>query len=466
MVQGFQPVGSGRQFSDEMTSQDGGLGMSENEKDNTHEKDEKDLQDQQPVQHIQVAPYGWYSQDEDEIDLADLFGVLYRRRKFIAATTILFVFLAFGLAKVMPKKFEAETMVEIGQVPIDGKYVKVENSDAVANRISSLAKLTALEMSKETETLGFSIKEDLEVDVPKEGNVATIGLTIAEDATDKGLDFLSRVNEKLKQEYTHFFEQYKNQIRAEIASKKVEISTVNSTISNLTEKLAKVKDQYENRMDAQRKRIDELERTIQKAETRQEAIETELESLKTEKEKLTKKLEEIEAAYNNLLQPGGETGTSRNPSEKAFFSTEQIALLSQIRERLWEIIPERTRELQVEWQTMDERVLMMLEQKAQIEERLLALSSEMREEIEKIQNQILELGKTKEQLAISIEQDQNKLNNLITTNVYVNPRLSDKPVAPNVKLIVALGFIGGLFLAVFLAFMAEFWSKNKQKITG
>jgi DNA repair exonuclease SbcCD ATPase subunit len=321
-------------------------------------------------------------------------------------------------------------------------------------------------MSKETETLGFSIKEDLEVDVPKEGNVATIGLTIAEDATDKGLDFLSRVNEKLKQEYTHFFEQYKNQIRAEIASKKVEISTVNSTISNLTEKLAKVKDQYENRMDAQRKRIDELERTIQKAETRQEAIETELESLKTEKEKLTKKLEEIEAAYNNLLQPGGETGTSRNPSEKAFFSTEQIALLSQIRERLWEIIPERTRELQVEWQTMDERVLMMLEQKAQIEERLLALSSEMREEIEKIQNQILELGKTKEQLAISIEQDQNKLNNLITTNVYVNPRLSDKPVAPNVKLIVALGFIGGLFLAVFLAFMAEFWSKNKQKITG
>lgn len=30
--------------------------MSENEKDNTHEKDEKGSQDQQPVQHIQVAP--------------------------------------------------------------------------------------------------------------------------------------------------------------------------------------------------------------------------------------------------------------------------------------------------------------------------------------------------------------------------------------------------------------------------
>jgi LPS O-antigen subunit length determinant protein (WzzB/FepE family) len=465
MVQGFHPGGSGRQFSDEMASQDGGLDMSENEKDNTHEKDEKDLQDQQPVQHIQVAPYGWYSQDEDEIDLADLFGVLYRRRKFIAVTTVLFVFLAFGLAKVMPKKFEAETMVEIGQVPIDGKYVKVENSDAVANRISSLAKLIALEMSQETETLGFSIKEDLEVDVPKEGNVATIGLTVAEDATDKGLDFLSRVNEKLKQEYTHFFEQYKNQIRAEIASKKVEISTVNSTISNLTEKLAKVKDQYENRMDAQRKRIDELERTIQKAETRQEAIETELESLQLEKEELSQRIQEIEDRYTRLLQKGKESGTGGTSAEMTLLNAETV-FLSQMRERLLVKIPQTMKERREEMQILDEIIREARMEKEEETERLLALSPERDEEIEKIQNQILELEKSKEQLAISIEQDQNKLDNLITTSVYVKPRLSDEPVAPNVKLIVALGFIGGLFLAVFLAFMAEFWSKNKQKITG
>jgi len=439
--------------------------MSEKDKNNTSGEDEKEIQDQQPGRHIQVAPYGWYSPDEDEIDLADLFGVLYRRRKFIAVTTVLFVLLAFGLAKVMPKKFEAETMVEIGQVPIDGKYEKVENSDAVTNRISSLAKLTASEMSKETETLGFSIKEDLEVDVPRDGNVATIVLTVAEDATDKGLDFLSRVNDKLNQEYTHFFEQYKNEIRAEMASKKVEISTVNSTISNLTEKIAKVKGQYENRMDAQRDRIDGLERTIQRAEARQEAIETDLESLQLEKEELSQKIQEVEERYTRLLQKRKDSGAGGISAEMTLLNIETM-FLSQMRERLLVKIPQTINELREELQTLDERIREARMKKEEETERLLALSPERDEEIEKIQDQILELEESKERLAISIEQDQNKLNNLITTRVYVNPRLSENPVAPNVKLIVALGFVGGVFLAVFLAFMLEFWSRNKQKITG
>ncbi len=454
--------------------------MSEKETNNTSGEDEKESQDQQPGRHIQVAPYGWYSPDEDEIDLADLFGVLYRRRKFIAVTTVLFVLLAFGLAKVMPKKFEAETMVEIGQVPvvvfskvpdtamtsrIDGKYEKVENSDAVTNRISSLAKLTASEMSKETETLGFSIKEDLEVDVPRDGNVATIVLTVAEDATDKGLDFLSRVNDKLNQEYTHFFEQYKNEIRAEMASKKVEISTVNSTISNLTEKIAKVKDQYENRMDAQRDRIDGLERTIQRAEARQEAIETDLESLQLEKEELSQKIQEVEERYTRFLQKRKDSGAGGISAEMTLLNIETM-FLSQMRERLLVKIPQTINELREELQTLDERIREARMKKEEETERLLALSPAMNEELEKIQDQILELEESKERLAISIEQDQNKLNNLITTRVYVNPRLSENPVAPNVKLIVALGFVGGVFLAVFLAFMLDFWSRNKQKITG
>ncbi|MFP4482805.1 MAG: Wzz/FepE/Etk N-terminal domain-containing protein [Thermovirgaceae bacterium] len=439
--------------------------MPEKDTNNTSGKDEKDFQDQQPVQYIQVAPYGSYPPEEDEIDLADLFAVLYRRRKFIAIATVLFIILAFGMTKIMPKKFKAETMVEIGQVPIEGKYEKVESSDAVANRISSLVKLTALEMSKETETLGFSIKEGLEVDVPKDGNVATIGLIVAEDATDKGLDFLSRVNDKLNQEYTHFFEQYKNEIRAEIASKKMEIRTVNSTISNLTEKIAKVKDQYENRMDAQRGRINELERTIQKAETRQEAIETDLESLQLEKEELSKKIQEVEERYSQLLQKGKESGTGGTSAEMTLLNTETV-FLSQMRERLLVKIPQTIKELREELQTLDERIREARMKKEEETERLLTLSPERDEEIEKIQNQILELEESREQIAISMEQDQNKLDNLITTSVYANPRLSENPVSPNVKLIVALGFVGGLFLAVFLAFIAEFWSRNRQKITG
>jgi chromosome segregation ATPase len=218
-------------------------------------------------------------------------------------------------------------------------------------------------------------------------------------------------------------------------------------------------------MDAQRKRIDELERTIQKAETRQEAIETELESLQLEKEELSQRIQEIEDRYTRLLQKGKESGTGGTSAEMTLLNAETV-FLSQMRERLLVKIPQTMKERREEMQILDEIIREARMEKEEETERLLALSPERDEEIEKIQNQILELEKSKEQLAISIEQDQNKLDNLITTSVYVKPRLSDEPVAPNVKLIVALGFIGGLFLAVFLAFMAEFWSKNKQKITG
>ncbi len=440
--------------------------MSQDEKNNGHENQEIDRA-KEPIQYVQVTPYG-YPPEEDEIDLADLFAVLYRRKKLIAAVTVLFVLLAFGASQMMPIKYKAETMVEIGQIPLDGKYEKIENSEAVKNRVSSLAKLVALEMLTETEnetnTLGFSIKDDLEVEMPKEGNIATIELVVGEKNSEKGLAFLASLNEKLAKDYKLIFNQYENEILSAINNAKIEISKIESKIENATKSIAFTEEQYGALMKAKQARISELEKALNNIREIKEVLRKEVENLQQEKETLSSRIKEAENRYAELLGVGSEKGG--NSSEMMLFLRQEADYLSQMRERQLVQIPQTIRQLENELKELDEKTTTIELEKATETEALLGLRQELNNKIEEIQQQILDLEGEKEKINVSIKQDEHKLDSMIKTNVFVKPRLSNNPVSPNVKLIVALGLVGGLFLAVFLAFMAEFWSRNKQKITG
>jgi uncharacterized protein involved in exopolysaccharide biosynthesis len=50
------------------------------------------------------------------------------------------------------------------------------------------------------------------------------------------------------------------------------------------------------------------------------------------------------------------------------------------------------------------------------------------------------------------------------TQLLLEPRFSEGPVAPNRRLHLALGLVLGLFLSVFAAFVVEFWANNRARI--
>jgi capsular polysaccharide biosynthesis protein len=440
--------------------------MSQDEKNNGFENQESN-RGKEPIQYVQVTPYG-YPPEDDEIDLADLFAVLYRRKKLVAAVTILFVLLAFGASQMMPKKYKAETMVEIGQVPIDGKYQKVEDPEAVKNRISSLAKLIALEMTtekkSETDPLGFSIKDDLNLELPKEGNIATIDLLVSEKNSAKALAFLVRLNEKLIKDYELMLKQYENEILSSINMGRIEIKKIESKIANSKKNIAFTEEQYSALMKAKEARISELEQVLNNTRENREILRKDIATLQQEKESLADRIKETESRYAELLEAGSAKGG--NSSEIMLLLRQEADYLSQMRERQLVQIPQTIRQLEYELNELDEKTKTIQLEKATEMDALLGLHQELNNEIEEIQHQILDLVEEKEKINISIKQNELKLDSMIKTNVFVKPRLSDNPVSPNVKLIVALGLVGGFFLAVFLAFMAEFWYRNKQKITG
>lgn len=447
--------------------------MSEKDTNNTSGKDEKDLQDQQPVQHIQVAPYGWYSQDEDEIDLADLVSVLYKRRKLIVAVTILFVLLTFGASQIMTEKYSFSTILEIGKVTNkDNELVNIEPTEAVGKKISVFSEAVAAQMSEDVEKLGFSAKNDLKVDAPETTNVVTVEVTAPESAKENVVELLNSVNNKIIQDHKRVFDQVEGSLQSTIAKEKMEMEKLNVGINNLRNKISELKREYEDRTINKQNAILNIENKIENTINSKEHVIRKINLLRKEQEDLAERIQEVEARYNRLLDSklaSNEEAKGTDAVSLMLFNSEVMQTqnyLSELRDRLLLEIPEAISQLEVDIKGYDNTLAELHEQRTLEQQRLANLQPELNEKIEELEGQIEVVKANQRERELNIENAENRLKNMVKTSVLFAPRMSDRPVAPNVKLIVALGFVGGVFLAVFLAFMAEFWSRNKQKITG
>jgi len=444
--------------------------MSQDEKNNGHENQESD-RGKEPIQYVQVTPYG-YPPEEDEIDLADLFAVLYQRKKLIAAVTVLFVLLAFGASQMMTKKYNVSTILEIGKISRGDSLVDVESSSAVSNKISAFSKAIAGEMSEEVETMGFSVKNDLNIDAPRDGNIVTVGVTAPEFATKNALVLLSGINNQLIMDHDRIFDQIERTIKREITKEKIEIDNLDVEIKNLLKKNSELKRQYEERAKEQENVIKSLESTIENTRNQKALAIEKITLLRKEQEDLEERIAEAEERYKNLLNyklRSNEEAKGIDAVGMMLFNSEILQTqnyLSKLRDRLILGIPQAIGQLQVDVEDFDNTLANLHEEKTLEQKRLANLRPELNEKIEEIEGKIKVLEGEKRQKESKIEDLESSLQKMIKTSVIVEPNISGNPVSPNVKLIVALGLDGGLFLAVFLAFMAEFWYRNKQKITG
>ncbi len=69
-----------------------------------------------------------YYYDEDEIDLAELFKVLYKRRKFIIGGVFLLTLLAVIISLILPKTYQSEGFYRLNKPELSpGEYRKIES---------------------------------------------------------------------------------------------------------------------------------------------------------------------------------------------------------------------------------------------------------------------------------------------------------------------------------------------------
>lgn len=420
--------------------------------------------------------YGFDQMPEDEIDLAELIGVLFRKKWFIVGFTFLITCIAFGFTQILPEKYNVSTLVEIGQISRkDGGTEVIETMAFVKNRLESSAKITVIQMMNDKQNekksdLGFSEKKNFKIDIPKQGKILTLSLETGNTAN--GVDFMSKVIDNLIKNHEKIQDQKKNKIKQEIRVEKNRFLDLDYKIQVILSSLNKLSRDYKNKTISSENLVAAMYNNISNIESQKKFQKQKIVYLEKEKAELLLQIKNAEQRDNILFESklkAGSQAKEEGAISLILFNNEVQHIqsyLSQMRERLFSKIPERISEIQVLLDKLDKDIL---EIKADInleQQNIKQLKPELQGEIDKLNRELDSFKNQKKDINKYIEELNQNLNNMIQTRNILEPQISEKPVSPKVKMIVALGFAAGLFVSVFAAFLLEFWTKNREKIMG
>lgn len=409
---------------------------------------------------------------EDEIDLAELVGVLYRHKWLIIIVTLVVLSLAGAYTALQKTPYRVSALIELGQLLTKEGYQKVESPKEAKNRLSSLARVTGERIISESQeansTLGFSIQKDFSIEVPENGNIISLEVLAPRDS--KAMPFLNRTIKLFIADHNRVFDQEKTRLRNQIKRKKLAKQSVDIQIKNLKNNISQIKRKYEQKITSQNNKIQRLQNSIENIVSQKNYLEQKVSLLQEEKDSLGKRIKKAQERYNQLLDSKLAANRDVQGAEAVglmLFSNEVQRIheqLYQLRDRQLFKIPEQINKLQTQIQELNTQIRNTRSKKELAKQELEQLKPELNEKVEEVQGKIENKNQEKKEIQTAIEELQNRLKNVFTTQVITEPSFSDNPISSNMKLYLGLGFVLGVFVGVFLAFFVEFWQRNKDKI--
>ena len=337
------------------------------------------------------------------MDMADIVGVVLRRKWWIAVSVLIFGVLAATASSLMTEKYMITSIVEVGKIhyieepvalyssgiTISNKlrgYRYIEEPEATVEKIKGMSKLLYRDLS-----IGQSPKfpiDGLQIRGPRKSGVVNIELEAPK--TSRAVPFLKDLNAKLLKNHDRIIKIEKQKYRTEI----------NNLKSDLKE-YKKKKSTYVSSLKA----VEQEEAFLKKQAASADQQMDRILSIKTKA---------------NLK--------AQEPLGQLLFANEMHRIQEhkdELQTRLFAEIPEKRETLTIRIQEMETKM-------------------------ENAENEL-------EMLRVELE-------NVISTNVLMQPQFSKEPTSPNMKLNVALAVMAGLFFGILMAFVIEFWENNKQKI--
>jgi len=410
----------------------------------------------------------------DEIDLADLIAVLYRKRWFVIIMTLLIVGAAFGYTFKLQKKYSISTMVEIGQVSDElGNYQAIESLDTVNNRLQSFGrivyqKMTSMRSDATDKGLGFDFKKDFKIKIPKKGKIVSLNLETAN--TLLGADFTNQVIDTLIKAHDRIQTSAKNMIKRNIRNQQNKLVVLKHKKQSLLDNFDELDRTFKNKTITAKNNIAELYDNIRNIESQKKFQKQRIEYLESQKKELTEQIKDVEKRYNTLLDlklKAGNQVKEEGALSLMLYSSEiqqNQAYLSKIRERLFFEIPEAISKIHTGIDKMDTDIS-KIRTKIKFQQQLISqLTPELTEAKNKLNRKIDTIKNDKQNIEANIEDLNQKMSNMAKTRKILEPQVSEETVSPNVKIIVALGCVSGFFISIFLAFILEFWAINRNKI--
>ncbi|MFP4616438.1 MAG: Wzz/FepE/Etk N-terminal domain-containing protein [Thiohalorhabdus sp.] len=171
---------------------------------------------------------------EDEIDLADLAGVLYRQRWLIFGGTAAVFLLALAFSLLQPAKYQVESYLRVGTVGED----HIADPESVAAQMKSLGRVVGEDVFQQ---------DDREIDYETGWSVEAQGggvirARIPEAVrADAYAEFLEAVNQQVIEEHNTMLEERRSWVEEEAAR-------VEATLEDLRERRSELADRMDQRL--------------------------------------------------------------------------------------------------------------------------------------------------------------------------------------------------------------------------
>ena len=371
---------------------------------------------------------------EDEIDLAELVGVLWRRRWFMLGVIIFFVGLAVAYCFITTPRYEIVAQLRPGITGFDGQGNPAwdwtpKDIESWFAKKSYLGTVTG-QSGKQTSIPTIRASSN------RQAKVVTVSLYWPDSA--QGKQILGSIIDVLASTGSEGIQQ-----RLAVSRRQIE-EEIHETESEL------------EHIPIERGRLDDQ---IVREKNKIQVINTELETIKKDKAQTEEVIGRHRGQIDTINQNNAKLMQLRQ--QMVTGESDKFALL------MYSNIIQQN----ITYVTGLEQRIANLEKELnsyQVKE------AEKSDEIRSAQIKIKDLQVKQDQELSIKEKDlqkkmltiKAKLDALLPVEVVKSPFSSSKPVKPAKTKIVAIAFVLSCFLAVVMAFLREFWIKNRERISA
>ncbi|QEZ90255.1 putative chain length determinant protein, Wzz family (plasmid) [Aliarcobacter cibarius] len=419
---------------------------------------------------------------EDEIDLRELFKIVWDKKVFIAIFTVLVTILAGFYAYSKTPIYEVKSYVEIGYINKE----QIENIDSLEHKLKVVFEVESPRYEADSFERGIvssikqikGVKSFLEIKTEATSNEA---------ALNKNKEVLKFIQDSSQES----IKQYEIVLNNTILNKKREIDFINEiNIKNIKSEIEILKEQELKNIDTKiailkNQNIESINKEISLLKTQEiPKLKTQINFLVNSKIKsLQDKIATYSKSLNDYINEVDKINSNIGKTDNATAMVASVQILNY--QNLITNSQNQIKDLELQIEVIQNETIPDLKYKlenitnVQIKNLEYKKANMLSVDIKDLENQKLNVSnekirKLQDKINIELQTKISQLNeeidtlnfkkseqNLSNTKLVGEYIVNDFPVKPKKSLIVAVAFVTGFILSIFLVFILNFISKNK-----
>ena len=373
---------------------------------------------------------------EDEIDLKEIFSVLWKRRWIIFILTCVVVLSAAVYTFTSPEIYDVYVVMEPGVIDVapNGGYIYLDTVSNIKAKLESNAYTQRLISSLNLDPFKDRIK--LKVDLPNKANIIKVSIEEESDKIEQGIRVLRQLVHEVQTDY-----------EVGVLRKKQEYQEKISKKNNMIESLKIERKDIEKKISIKANFIKEKYGQIDIQKSSFSIIDQRIADLVQELKDVKKNTDNIIAQRENILKDP-ERNSNSGLADLLYSTTIQqnVAFFNTLKNQISDLEMEKEKSkagLRTLEKEIDDLKLDIERMKIQKDEGLQAEINGITVEINELNNRILLIQNIK---------------------MISEPAATTFPIKPNKKLNVILSLLIGLMVSIFIAFIVEYISNAKKDI--